>query len=244
MAWKRGGLKAALGRLKLAGIAALLVAVGTFVVSQSWGASAALGMAAWLFVGTMKALVDRLLPTRMPVSEFLRRALAVPRSFYGMTLAHAGIAIVIVGIAGSTAWKTEKIQVMHFGDTVNVAGYDLTLKGVEEGVKGANYTAARATFTATKNGQFIADLHPERRMYTMPPRPTTNAAIHTNFIGDLYAVIGDPDEKGGYVTRLYYNPLVPWIFVGASIIALGGFVSVTDRRYRIGVPARAKQDKE
>ena len=243
LSWKRGDLKTALRRMKPAGVAAIAVVVLTLALSKSWGASAALGLAAWLFVGTLNGLVERLLPTRLTMPEFLRRAVAVPRSFYGMTLAHAGVALVIVGIAGSTAWKTEKIQVMHFGDTVNVAGYDLTLKGVEEGVKGANYTAARATFTAMKDGKFIADLHPERRMYTMPPRPTTNAAIRTNFIGDLYAVIGDPDEKGGYVTRLYYNPLVPWIFIGAGIIALGGFVSLTDRRYRIGVPLRAKSVK-
>ena len=238
LAWKRGDIRAVLRHMTVAWAAALVVSVGTLVVSKSWGASAALGLAAWLLVGTMKGLVDRLLPARMTVPEFLQRAGAVPRAFYGMTLAHAGVAIVIVGIAGSTAWKTEKIQVMHFGDTVNVAGYELTLKGVEENVQGANYTAARATFTAMKNGAFIADLHPERRMYTMPPRPTTNAAIHTNLIGDLYAVIGDADEKGGYVTRLYYNPLVPWIFIGAGIIALGGFVSLTDRRYRVGVPVR------
>ncbi len=238
LSWKRGDLKGALRRLKPAAIAAAVTAIITWSMSGGIGAGAALGLATWLFVGTMGELAHRLFPMRMTAVDFLRRVITIPRSFYGMTLAHLGVALVIIGITGSTAWKTEKVQVMHFGDTVKVASYDLTLKGVEEGVKGPNYVAARATFLVTKNGTFVAELHPERRMYDMPPRPTTNAAIHTNVIGDIYAVIGDPDESGGYVTRLYYNPLVPWIFIGAGIIALGGLVSLTDRRYRIGVPLR------
>ena len=236
--WKRGDLKLALTRLKPAAAAAIVALVVTYILSRSLGASAALGLAAWLLIGTLKGLVYRLTVNRLAGAGFWQRVGAVPRSFYGMTLAHAGIALVMIGIVGSTTWKTEKIQVMHFGDTVNVAGYDVTLKGVEEGVKGPNYSAARATFTATKNGAFIADLYPERRMYEMPPRPTTNAAIHTNLVGDLYVVIADPDEKGGYVTRLYYNPLVPWIFIGAGVIALGGLMSLTEIRYRIGAPGR------
>lgn len=241
LSWKRANLWTAFRGLKWAGGAALVVTVLTWVMasgSSAFWSGCGLGLATWLFVGTMTELLKRLLPFHMSVLEFVQRSWAIPRSFYGMTLAHAGLAIVIIGIVGSTAWKTEKIQVMHFGDTVNVAGYDLTLKGVVEGVRGPNYTASRATFVAKRDGHFVAELYPEKRMYEMPPRPTTNAAIHTNFIGDLYAVVGDRDEKGGYVTRLYYNPLVPWIFIGAAIMAFGGFVSLTDRRYQIGVPKR------
>ena len=244
MSWKRGNLTLALRQLKAAGISALAVLLLTFALSRSLGASAAMGLATWLFVGTISNLVNRLKPSRLSLPEVWRRATGVPLSFYGMVLAHAGLALVIVGITGSTAWKTEKIQVMHIGETINVAGYDLAFKGVEEGVKGPNYIAARATFTASKNGKFIADLKPEKRMYEMPPRPTTNAAIHTSVFGDLYAVIGDPNEGGGYVTRLYYNPLVPWIFIGAGVVALGGLVSLGDRRYRIGVPSRKAKTKK
>lgn len=226
LAWKRGDLMLALRRSKLAAAAVLAVVVATYMTSSSLGASLSLGLATWLFVGTISGLAAR-----------LRHARNVPRSFYGMVLAHAGVALVIAGITGSIAWKTEKIQIMHLGDMVNVAGYELTLRSVEEGIKGPNYTAVRATFTAEKDGDFVAYLYPERRMYEMPPRPTTNAAIRTNFLGDLYAVIADRDESGGYVTRLYYNPLVPWIFIGAGVIALGGFVSLTDKRHRIGLPA-------
>lgn len=236
LSWKRGNFKIAFERLKPAAIAAVVTSVLVGVQTKSFGASAALALAVWLFCGVMGDFVARIYSHKMSPREILRRAGALPRSFYGMVLAHAGVAIIIVGIAVSTAFKTEKIQVMHFGDTVNVAGYDVTLHGVEEGVKGPNYVADRATFTATKNGKLIATLYPERRMYTMPPRPTTNAAIHTNLLGDLYAVIGDPDPSEGYVTRLYFNPLVPWIFIGAVIVAIGGLMSLSDRRYRIGVP--------
>jgi cytochrome c-type biogenesis protein CcmF len=239
LSWKRGDLAAALARLKFAAGAALAVIALTWLVAGGspntiW-ASAALGLAAWLFFGTLTELISRVRPPRGASSGWLPRALALPRSFYGMTLAHAGVALVVIGITGSTAWKTEKIQIMHPGDTVNVAGYDLTLDKVEENVPGPNYTATRATFSASRRGAFIAELHPEKRMFEVPPRPTTDAAIRTNLLGDIYAVIGDPDGKGGYITRLYYNPLVPWIFLGAGVMALGGFVSLTDRRFRIGV---------
>jgi cytochrome c-type biogenesis protein CcmF len=242
LSWKRGNLMIALSKLKFAGFAAFAVTILTWIVmrgspSTLW-AGAGLGLAAWLLVGTLTELFHRLWPTRVVLPELLQRAWIIPRAFYGMTMAHAGLAIVIIGVVGSTAWKTEKIQVMHLGDTVDVSGYQLTLKGVEEHVQGPNYIAVRATFTASKNGNFIAELKPEKRLYDMPPRPTTNAAIHTNFLGDLYVVIGDPGAAGGYVTRLYYNPLVPWIFIGAGIMAVGGIVSLTDRRYRIGVPHR------
>jgi cytochrome c-type biogenesis protein CcmF len=242
LSWKRGDLQAAIGRLKPAAIAAVAVLLAVWGLSGSLRAGVALGLAAWLFCSATGELANRLWPQRMTFHEFAQRASSLPRSFYGMSLAHIGVAIVIAGITGSTAWKTEKIQIMRIGDTVNVAGYDLTLKGVEEDLKGPNYMFDRGTFAAAKDGKFIADLHPERRLYQTPPRPTTNAAIHTNFIGDIYAVLGDPDGKGGYVTRLYYNPLVPWIFIGAGIIAAGGLMSLSDRRFRVGVPQTRMRD--
>jgi cytochrome c-type biogenesis protein CcmF len=148
------------------------------------------------------------------------------------------VAIVIAGITGSAAWTVEKIQVMHSGDVVTVAGYDLRLEGTQDNIPGPNYVALRAHFSVTKNGHPVTDLYPEKRMFRQPPRPTTDAAIHTNFFGDLYAVVGDADGTGGFVTRLYFNPLVPWIFIGAVIMVIGGLVSLTDRRYRVGAPRR------
>ncbi len=245
LSWKRGDLAGALGRLKFAFAAAIVVAGITWLVAGGtagplWAAGG-LGLAAWLFVATLYEFAERIRLGRCSLGETLSRLAHMPRSVYGMTITHAGLAVVIAGITGSCAWKTEHIQVMHPGETVTVAGYELTLQGTEDNIPGPNYTALRATFIAKKDGQLVAVLKPEKRMYTQPPRPTTDAAIHTNFLGDLYAVIGDADGRDGYVTRIYYNPLVPWIFIGAVIMVLGGVVSLTDRRYRVGAPLRTSR---
>ena len=242
LSWKRGDLPGALGRLKLAFVAVVVAVIASWLIAGGSGkvlvATGGFAAAAWLFFGTLAEWMERVQLFRAPLSVSLRRAINLPRSAYGMTLAHAGVAVVIAGLTGSAAWTDEKIQVMHPGDSVSVGGYELALKGEPVEVRGPNYVAQRATFIATRNGKFVAELTPEKRQYTMPPRPTTDAAIHTNMVGDLYAVIGEPDGKGGWVTRLYYNTLVPWIFLGAVIMVLGGVVSLTDRRHRVGAPVR------
>jgi cytochrome c-type biogenesis protein CcmF len=159
------------------------------------------------------------------------------RASWGMTLAHAGLAIIIAGITASSSWKVESIQVMKFGDQVNVAGYNYTLKSVRK-VQGPNYTALRGTFTVTQGNKLNWVLEPEKRFYTDPVMTTTEAAIRPTFLGDLYAVVGDQDEKsGGYITRIYFNPLVPWMWAGAIIMVLGAGISLTDRRHRVGAPS-------
>ncbi len=242
MSWKRGDLPGALSRLKVRFAVTLLVMVGTWLIAGGtsgplWAAGG-LGLAAWLFVGSLTEWAERVRLFRAPFAETLERIVRLPRSAYGMMVAHAGVAVVIAGVTGSAAWTVEKIQVMHPGDVVTVAGYALRLEGTEDNIPGPNYTVLRAHFSVTKQGRPVTDLYPEKRMYRQPPRPTTNAAIHTNFLGDLYAVVGDADGTGGFVTRLYFNPLVPWIFIGAVIMVIGGLVSLTDRRYRVGAPLR------
>jgi len=244
LSWKRGDLAGALSRLKFVALATLAAAIATWLLAggsgKALGTGMGLAMAAWLLLATIWEWAERVRLFRVPLAEALARAKHLPRSAYGMTLAHGGLAVVIAGITGSYAWTTEKIQVMHLGDSVNVAGYELTLTGVVDGVPGPNYTASRATFLVTQGGQIIAEMKPEKRLYTMPPRPTTDAAIRTNLIGDLYAVIGEPDGSGGWVTRLYYNMLVPWIFIGALFMVAGGLLSLSDRRHRIGAPVKRK----
>jgi len=244
MSWRRGDLGGALSRLKLAFLTALVAGMASWLLHggsvKDLEAAGGLALAGWLFVGTLVEWAERIRLFQGPLAESFDRACRLPRAAYGMSITHAALAVVIVGITGSAAWTTEKIQVMRPGETVSLAGYDMTLNGVEDGIKGPNYTASRASFTARKDGAWVADMSPEKRLYTMPPRPTTDAAIHTNFISDLYAVVGDADGKGGYVTRLYHNTLVPWIFIGAVIMVFGGMVSLTDRRHRIGAPSRKR----
>jgi cytochrome c-type biogenesis protein CcmF len=240
--WKRGDLLGIMQRMKLVLILTVLVMVAVWLcvggsASMLWSAFW-IGLAIWLFFGTLLDLVERLRLFRIPFNETITRAKNLPRAAYGMVLSHCAIALVIIGITGVTSWSTEKIQVMKIGETVEISGYEVTLKNVEDNIKVANWTATRADFIVNRNGKFYTELHPEKRMYIMPPRPTTNAAISTNLISDLYVVIGESDGKGGYVTNLYHKPLVPWIFIGGILVAIGGAISLTDRRLRVGVPMR------
>jgi DsbE subfamily thiol:disulfide oxidoreductase len=155
-----------------------------------------------------------------------------------MTISHIGFAIVLIGVVGSLAWRTEYLRVMRSGDSAVVAGYRIAFIGVQDNVAGPNYTASRATFIVSKNGHFISELQPERRIFKNPPQPLSTVAIHTNFVSDVYAVLGDPDGNGGYIVHIFYNPLIPWLFFGAVMMVLGGVVSLTDRHHRIGAPLR------
>ena len=156
-----------------------------------------------------------------------------------MTLAHAGFAVVIAGVTASSAWKVESVQSMRPGDKVTVAGYEYTFEGARR-TQGPNYFADRGTFTVRHNGIPFITLYPEKRSYPLEQSQTTEAAIHPTFLGDLYAVIGDPAGNGAYVTRIYFNPLVAWMWTGVLVMVGGGLVSLTDRRLRVGAPARAR----
>ncbi len=242
LAWKRADLRPALMRLWTA------MAVALVCVATAWGFAAGgavlgplgLGLAAWLFVGTMTQLGERIRLFRVPLGESLNRLWRMPRAAWGLTLGHAGLAVAVAGMAGAGAWKTESIQVMAPGQTVEVAGYAYTFRGAEK-VRGPNYVATRGTFVVHRKGREIVTLFPEKRIYRVQGQSTTEAAIHTMFVGDLYAVIGDASgPDGAFVTRLYFNPLVAWMWCGAALMVLGGFLSLSDRRYRIGAPARRR----
>jgi cytochrome c-type biogenesis protein CcmF len=242
LSWKRGDLPDALARLKFA-LGAAVVTVGITMLiaglsSRSLWASLGFGLAAWLLVGSLTEWAGRVRLFRSSLADSFHRALHLPRSAYGMTISHMGVAVVLIGIAGSLAWQTEYLHVMRPGDSAAVAGYQLKFIGVEDNVQGPNYVASRATFIVMRNGRYITDLQPERRMFTNPPQPLSTVAIHTNFVSDLYAVLGDPDGKGGFVVHIYHNPLIPWLFFGALMMVFGGVVSLTDRHHRIGAPLR------
>jgi cytochrome c-type biogenesis protein CcmF len=161
----------------------------------------------------------------------------MPRAAYGMTLAHLGVGVLVVGVTAS-AWQVERVETMRPGDSIDVAGYSFRFEGTQPRV-GPNYTAERGRFTVTRDGVPVTIMQPEKRFYPVQRMPITDAAIHTNGFADLYAVISDAvGSDGAWVVRLYYNPLVPWIWFGAVIMAFGGLVSLSDRRLRIGAPVR------
>ena len=240
LSWKRADLGGVLARLKVALAIAVVAALATWYWLDGGPVLAilGLGLAAWLFAGALTELGARLGIGRVGVGESLRRARKLPRSAYGMSVAHMGVALIIFGITGSTTWEVEKLQVMRPGESVEVAGYSVRFEGVRE-LQGPNYSAVRGAFAVSRDGEPVALLTPESRSYPNPPMQTTEAAIRPTAGGDLYAVVGDPDGTGGWATRLYHKPFIQWIWFGALIAMIGGLISLTDRRLRVGEPRRA-----
>jgi cytochrome c-type biogenesis protein CcmF len=238
LAWKRADLAGVLGRLKLAFAAAAAAALGA--VALEGGpvlAVLAMGLAAWLLVGTLAEWADRIKLFRAPPGESLRRIRTLPRSAHGMTLAHAGLAIAMAGMTAAASWKAESVQTMRPGESVDLAGYTYRLDRVDA-VQGPNYSSDMALVTISRGGRQVAQVTPEKRLYPVQQMPTTEAGIHTTGLADLYVVIGDPDDAGGWTVRLFHEPMVPWIWAGVVLMVIGGGVSLSDRRLRIGAPSR------
>ena len=154
-----------------------------------------------------------------------------------MTISHAALGVVVLGAVATGAWHLEVIQTLKPGEKMRIAGYDVTLARVDN-VQGPNYIAERATLAVTVGGRPFTVLEPERRLFTVQRRQVAETAIQTNGLRDLYATLGEGDAAAGWVVRLYLNPLAPWIWLGAALCALGGFVSLSDRRLRVGAPSR------
>jgi cytochrome c-type biogenesis protein CcmF len=241
LAWKRGDLLGALQRLWLALGAAIIVALVGLYVTHGGPVLAVLGLglAAWVFTGAVCEWAERVKLLRAPLPETWRRALTLPRAAHGMTLAHLGLAVTVAGIAAS-AFESERIEVLHPGDDLPIAGYVLHLDGVAP-AQGPNYTADRSTITVSRGGETVTVMHPEKRFFPVQQMPTSMTAIHTNLLADLYVALGDSDGKGGWTVRAYWKPLVPWIWIGAVLMGFGGLVSLSDRRWRVGVAARRRR---
>ncbi len=231
LAWKRGDLRGALQRLWIAfGLAVLLGAVMLYVTQG--GPILAVGglmLADWVGIGAVTEWVER---TKLD----WRRAIHLPRAAHGMTLAHFGLAVTVAGIAAS-AWQVERIVVMHPGDTLAIGGYALRLDRIGQ-FETPSYHAERADIAVSAGGRAIATMHPEKRTYPLEGMTRGETAIRTTFLADLYLALGDNDGKGGATIRAYWKPLVPWIWIGAVFMALGGVLSLSDRRFRIGVARR------
>jgi len=241
LAWKRADLLGALQRLWVAGGAALLAGLLAWYLHSGGPLLAAFGiaLATWLVVGAFSELAERTKLFRAPLGESWRRACHLPRASYGTTMAHAGLGVALAGIIGTSLWQVERIQVMHPGDGLDVAGYRIALSGVAPH-DGPNYGGERATVEVRRAGTLVASLHPERRSFPVAGTEVTETAIRTSGLADIYAVLGESDGRGGWTIRLYYNPLAPWIWFGAVLMVIGGLISLSDRRYRVGAPARRR----
>ena len=199
MGWKRGDVPGVISRLKGAiGITAI-IGFGTWYLAESGGALAALGLAlaAWLITGTLVGLGDKLGLFRVSFRESLHRAARLPRSVWGMTAAHAGLGIIIAGITASSAWRVERIQLMRPGESVEIAGRTVTFNGVRR-VQGPNYVAQRGLFTVRNGDDMVIRLTPEKRSYPAERSQTTEAALHTTWLADLYVTLGEKTVEGAW----------------------------------------------
>jgi cytochrome c-type biogenesis protein CcmF len=241
LAWKRGDLAGALQRLWAAFGFALLVCLGAFYATSGGPVLAVLGLglAGWVAMGVLVEWADRVRLFRVRLRDSARRAVNLPRASYGMTLAHFGIAITAAGIAAS-AFAVERIDIVPIGGNLDIAGFQLHFDGVAK-EQGANFTADNASITIREGDRVIGVVHPQRRFFPLQQQTTSETSIHTNLLADLYVALGDPDPgSGGWTLRVYWKPLVPWIWIGAVIMAFGGLVSLSDRRWRVGVAARLR----
>ncbi len=239
--WKRGNLSRAMQPLW--GVLALSVALGALVWALQTGRTMlgpiGVTLAAWLVLGAAADLVAKARYGAVPLSEALRRTRNLPRADWGKALGHAGFGLTIFGIACVTAWATEDIRVVRIGETFPIGHYDLRLDRVEQG-EGPNYSRDTATITLLRNGDERGTLHPEKRFYPVQRMPTTEAAIDRGLLRDIYVTLGDPQPGGNWTIRTYVKPFANWIWIGSMVMALGGIVSLTDRRYRVGAPAARK----
>ncbi len=244
LTWKRADLKGVLQRLWLALALAAGAALAVWYLVTEGPALAVLsiGLAVWLFAATAQDWAARIKLFRAPLSESLRRARNLPRASHGMTLAHLGLAVCILGFVGSSAWKEDVVLFAEPGTVVEVAGYELRFEGVER-VPGPNYTAFRGTLAVSRDGAFVQYLYPERRDYPVARSQTTESAIRHTLAGDLYASMAEPAATtagAAWTLRVLFEPLVNFIWAGAVLLVLGGALSLSDRRLRVGAPRRSK----
>jgi len=244
LSWKRADLVASGQRLKYVAI----VSIGaTLVVWAMVRGGPVLGyliilLAFWLFFSVLREWAMRIRLFEVSFSEAWRRARNLPRSAYGMTVAHAGLAVLIFGLVGSSVWKSEEILFVKSGDEISIAGFDVTFTGAEK-VRGPNYIADQGTLEVYRDGTWLTTLKPERRFYPVAQSTTTESSIRSTMAGDLYASLSEPASEqagaqGAWTLRILYEPLVIFIWIGSTLLVLGGVLSLTDRRLRVGAPRR------
>ncbi|MEX1081979.1 MAG: heme lyase CcmF/NrfE family subunit [Halofilum sp. (in: g-proteobacteria)] len=232
--WRRDDLRRIWLHLRYALVASVVLGLGiAAMLGGGLGThlSVALGLALalWVALGTIQTVRTQLSGQRK-LGGALRR---LPASVYGMSLAHLGLAVTVVGITISSAYEVESRVRMEPGDTAVVAGQTFRFERFEER-DGPNYRASTATFTASRDGEVVATMVPEKRFYQSGGQPMTEAGIDAGFTRDLYVSLGSPLGEAGdaWSVRLYYKPLVRWIWLGALLMSVGGLLAITDRRYR------------
>ncbi|MDW3099290.1 MAG: heme lyase CcmF/NrfE family subunit [Alphaproteobacteria bacterium] len=246
LAWKRADALATAQRLYAAAVAALVVGLIALFVVEGAPILAAVGLAiaTWLVVGAGVEIAERVKLGKIPFGQSMNRLRGLPRSAWGTAIAHAGVGVLVFGVVGVTAGAQERVVLMQAGQTLEIGPYELAFEGVTP-APGPNYEADRGIFTVSRDGAVVGQLTPEKRFYPVAKMPTTEAAIRTTILDDVYVVLGDPQPgtspgQTQWIVRAYHNPLQPLVWVGCIIMVLGSVVSLSDRRLRVGAPARKK----
>jgi len=233
--WKRATLWPALLRLWWVALAGVGGYFGCLAIAGArLGPALGFAAACWLIAGAGADISDRLALFSRPRAAWAR-AKGLPRAAWGAAIAHAGLGVMILGLAGM-GLATDRLVLLHPGESAELAGNTYTLRRIED-VNGANFTARQAIIEVSRQGQPRVVLAPQKRNFPLARKTTSEAAIHTTWLADLYAVLGE-EREGGAVLRLHHNPLAPWIWLGAAIMALGSALSLSDRRMRISAPVR------
>ncbi len=234
--WKKADLPEIAIRLRWAFGAAIVAAIAVPFLYGEWKALTALGwlMAVWVIASIAVGFSRRIRVAREAGAPPLSR---MSRSYWGMQVAHFGVAIFIIGVTMVSSYEIERDLRMEIGDIATVGGYDFRFDGVVER-QGPNFDAARGHLPVFRNGRQITEMTPEKRVYWVQTMPMTQASLHTTLFRDLYVSLGEPVGGGAWSVRIYYKPFVWWIWGGCALMAIGGALAVSDRRYRIGVRRR------
>ncbi|MCX7559494.1 heme lyase CcmF/NrfE family subunit [Sulfitobacter sp. F26204] len=234
MPWKRARIFKAMRPLRYVFVLALALGGLSYAMQTGRSMIGPLGLflGAWLVMGVGVELAQR----TGRGSDRLRRLTRLPRADWGKATAHAGLGVTIAGIAGLTAWTQDDIRVAQLNKPWNVGKYELTLTDVQD-LRGPNYLSTMGMVDLAQKGELVAQLRPEKRFYPVAQMPTTEAGIDSDFLRDVYVVIGDQQNNGGWTVRTYIKPLTAWIWLGCAMMALGGVFSLSDRRFRVAAGA-------
>ncbi len=244
--WKQFGVSALSRTLRWPFLAATAVGLLAPVFFGQWKPMVALclSLAAWIVISALRNCFERIQSMRADRS-FIAATRAQPRSFFGMHIAHIGIAVFVTGVTLVNAYQTEKDVRMEAGDEISIDSYHFRFNGIEQGA-GANYTALIGNIDLLKSGETIRKMRPEKRIYASSSMPMTEAAIDSSLTRDLYVSLGEPIDKsrpdGAWVVRLYHKPFVGWIWGGCVLMALGGLLALSDLRYRIKPKTTGQQE--
>ena len=229
--WRKDGLEKLRRPAIIAGVLAAIITALTAIFGKSILGGLALGLAAYLALGTFMAFGRKIKWGQVPRANSLSLLKSQPAAAWGFLIAHLGIAVFMAGVTSMSTWSTDDVKRLKIGESFSVAGYEFTLADVSDGQR-ENYSYLSAKIDVVKDGKTLSPLGSERRFYPVRDMITTEAGFRLSFAKTVFASISEGDPEAGWIVRAYYHPFVVWIWIGALMMALAGFISLADRRLR------------